>query len=114
MHREYRFDVGKFLDKFLERLINVAHRLAEILTPMRRHEHDATPSAAEAVEQRIVEGKILTHRLLQGVDDRIARDEDAVFIHALAQKIRLCRHRRRKMEVGDRSRELAVHLLGKR
>ena len=114
MHREHRLDVGKFLDKLLERLIDVAHRLAEILTPMRRHEHDAPPPATEAVEQRIIEGKILPHRLPQGVDDRIARDEDAAFIHALAQKVRLCRHRRRKMEVGDRSRELAVHLLRKR
>ena len=81
---------------------------------MRRHENDAPPPAAEAVEQCIVEAEILAHRLLQGVDDRIARDEDAAFTHALSQEIRLCRHRRCKMEVGDRSRELAIHLLGKR
>ena len=64
--------------------INVAHRLAEVLAAMRRHEEDAVMLKVHLRKLRW-EDVVGAYGMMQCVDDGIARDEDAPLGHALCR-----------------------------
>ena len=66
--------------------------------------------AAEICRQHIVRA----HGMMQGINDGIARDKDALFRHPLGTKVLVRRRRRCKVQGCNASREAAVHLLGER
>ena len=66
------------------------------------------------LQRGILELEIIAYRMMQGIDDRIARDENGLRRNVFCQQIGLRRARRRKIEVGDAARQTAVHLLRER
>ena len=92
----------------------MAHRLAEVLAAVRRDEDDALVLEVDVLEGFLLEVKVIAHRVVQGIDDCVARDEDGLGRHILCEQIGLRRARRREVEVGDAACQAAVHLLGER
>ena len=76
---------------------------------MTRDKHDLL-GIIQLVELFCCKVIILAHRCFQGVDDRVARDEEAVG-HALLQEVLAVIFRGAEIEVGDGRNELAVHFL---
>ena len=112
--REDDLDVVELLRQLLERLVDVAHRLAEVLAAMRRDEDDALILEVNVLERLLLEVEVIADRVVQCIDDRIARDEDGFRRDVLREQVGLRRARRRKVEVGDAARQAAVHLLRER
>ena len=57
MHREYRLYIWELLYKASKRLIDMAHRLAEIFTPMCGNQYDTMFIEIYALKQRILSGR---------------------------------------------------------
>ncbi len=114
VHREYDLDVVELLGQAAQSLIDMTHRFAEILATMRRHEDDALMREINLLEQLILELKIIIHRMMQRIDNRIAGHEYALRRHGLAQQVLLARLRRSEVEISDATGQLAVHLLRER
>ena len=81
---------------------------------MRRHENDTLVREVDVLQQLVLECEIILHRVMQRIDDRIARDEDGLFRHVFRKQVRFARRRRREVQVCDAARELAVHFLRER
>ena len=113
VYGEYDLHVPHLVHDVVNGAVDVAHRLAEILAAMRRHEEDAVVLKVHLRKLRR-EHIVGTHGMVQGIDDGIARDEDALLRYPLCCKIIVCRRRRGKMQGRDAAREAAIHLLGER
>ena len=64
VHGEDDLHVGELLRELLERLVDMAHGLAEILAAMRRHEDHAFLREVDALEQGVLKMEIILHRMM--------------------------------------------------
>ena len=114
MHGEDDLNVRELLRETAQCFVNMAHGLAEVLATVCRHEDDALVREVHILQDFILEAKVILYRMMQRIDDRIARHEDLILWHVLGQQVLLGRSRRCEMQVGDAAGELAVHFLGER
>ena len=92
----------------------MAHGLTEIFAAVGGHEDDALVLEVDFLQQLVPELEIRPHRMVQGINDRIARDENLLCRHILCQEVPLGSLRGGKVQGGDAARELAVHFLRER
>ena len=69
--REDDLDVVELLRQLLERLVDMAHRLAEVLAAVRRDEDDALVLEVDVLEGFLLEVKVIAHASRLVVDDRM-------------------------------------------
>ena len=81
MHRENRRRVRMLFQSSFQCPVHVPHGFSQILTPVGGHEDQPFPAGQRLHNDWIVEHKILLHRGIQRVNDRVAGHKDAAGRH---------------------------------
>ena len=114
MNGKYDLYIVEFLGQLTQRLVDMAHRLAEVLAAVRRDQNNALMREIDLPKHLIVKAKIIANRMMQRVDHRVARDKDAFCRNGFRKQITLRGLCRRKIEIGNAAGKLAVHFFRER
>ena len=114
MHGKNGFCLGIVLQDFLQSLVHMAHGHPQILPPVGGHEDQLMIGTDGFLQFGVVEIKGILHRSLEGIDHRIPRHIDIVFLDVFLQEIGFGIGRRCKMEICDGRRQFPVHLFWER
>ena len=110
MDRKDDDEVGNRTREIRERLPDRPQPLAPGLAPVRRDEQHATAAGLEIAKRGILELRPALEREQQGVDHRVAGDDDLRCGHSLGEEIRSRGRGRSEVERGDLGDEPAVDL----
>ena len=89
VYGEYDLHVIELLRQCFQGFVDMAHRFAEILAAMCRHEDDALIHEINILQEFILKSEIVPHRMMQGIDDCVSRHENGFWSHMFCQQILL-------------------------
>ena len=104
VNRVNRLAFGMFVQNSTDGAEHVVHGLAQVFASVRRNENQF--AIADPVQFRV--GVIFTHRMLHGINHRVARDVDVVRILALLNQVVGSQLRGRKIVLAHDADSLAV------
>ena len=89
MHREDHLNIIKISDELTDSLVDMAHWFTQIFPSMSGDEDNPLIVIIQVVESGIGKGVILLNRRIQGIDNRIARYIEVIFLHIFFFEISL-------------------------
>ena len=111
MNREDNLHILKFLSELTQSLVYVAHWFTQILAAVGSNQNYPLIPVVNILKSFVFKYKILPNSFMEGINNSVTSNKNAVLIDGFCQKVALGGISRSKMHIGDGASELAVHFL---
>ena len=111
VYRENCFHIGMRFQHTLQSAVYMTHRLAQVFTAVGSHQNQTMTAGKHFIELLVLKAVAFLHRSLQSVYNSVACYQNLLGADVFLQQVSLAGRGRRKMHIGNRTGQLAVHFL---